>query len=190
MFDAVPYIDWMTGRTAAAAHDLGSSDLRPIGEGGGVVPRRLADRSEPPEERPFADRIAELYGVGTENVLVTAGATHANFLATAAALQGGPGTDRVLVEKPGYQPLVETPKALGATVDRFVRTAATDYALDPDRVEAAVTNETALVTVTTRHNPSGGLADPASIDEAVDVASEVDATLLVDEVYAPFTPEP
>lgn len=188
MLPAVPYIDWIAGKPAAATHDLGSSDLRPSTDGVGVVPERLAERADLPEGTTLKESIAEVYDVPPEHVLVTAGATHANFLAAAAAMSDGDG-DRVLVEKPGYQPLLATPKALGATVDRFVRPADADYALDPDRVEGAAVDETALVTATNRHNPSGRRTSPESVDAAAEVAAGVDAPLLVDEVYAPFGDE-
>lgn len=65
----------------------------------------------------------------------------------------------MLVEKPGYEPLLTTPEAFGARVDRFRRPPDTGYDLEPDRVAAALADELALVTVTNRHNPSGQLVD-------------------------------
>ncbi|MFC4358990.1 pyridoxal phosphate-dependent aminotransferase [Halobium salinum] len=187
MLPAVPYIDWIAGKPAAATHDLGSSDLRPTTAETGVAPERLVDRPDPPAGTSLAEQVAELYGVSPECVLVTAGATHANFLAAAAALNGD--DDHVLVEKPGYQPLVATPAALGATVDRFLRPPDADHAVDPDRVEGAVVDRTALVTVTNRHNPSGRRSSLESLEAAASAAAAVDAPLLVDEVYAPFGAE-
>lgn len=188
MFSAVPYIDWIAGKPAAATHDLGSNDLRPASGGEGAVPERLDGRPDLPDGVTLDERLAGLYGVDVQNVLVTAGATHANLLAAAAAL-GRTDAGRVLVEKPGYQPLVATPRALGATADRFLRTAETDYAVDPDRVAAAAGAETALVTVTNRHNPSGRLTERETLAATADAAADADAPLLVDEVYAPFVGE-
>ncbi|WP_135826268.1 pyridoxal phosphate-dependent aminotransferase [Halorussus ruber] len=211
MFPDIAYLDWIFGRPERAEFDLGSSDLRRApAEPNEVVPPALAGTTTP--EETVEGLLAEEYGVGPENVLVTAGATHANFLAAAAALSkadaeaadaegdetGGTeatdaeasATHRVLVEKPGYEPLLATPEGLGATVDRFRRPPEEGHPLDPDRVSAALLEDTVLVTVTNRHNPSGrrvGREDLAAVARA---AGDGGASLLVDEVYAPFGDEP
>ncbi|WP_327052024.1 pyridoxal phosphate-dependent aminotransferase [Halomicrococcus gelatinilyticus] len=199
MFPDIEYLDWIEGRPAAATHDLGASDLRREWPEDDPVPPALDG-----VESPAADletQLADVYGVATENVLVTAGATHANFLAVAAALDRAANGDgaseeavgaggRVLVEKPGYEPLVATPAGLGATVDRFRRPAEDGFALDPGRIAAAVMDGTACVTVTNRHNPSGRREDRETLAEASRVAADAGATLLVDEVYAPYATDP
>ncbi|MFB6177965.1 MAG: pyridoxal phosphate-dependent aminotransferase, partial [Halobaculum sp.] len=140
MFSTLPYLDWIRGRPETATHDLGSSDLRPGGPPSDpeLVPPRLRDLPESDDERSVAAAVAAEYGVSESEVLVTAGATHANFLvaATAVALtrDRSPETaaDPVaLVEDPGYGPLVRTPESVGARVERFARP---DGRLDPERV--------------------------------------------------------
>ncbi|WP_435153543.1 pyridoxal phosphate-dependent aminotransferase [Haladaptatus sp. DFWS20] len=198
MFPDIEYLDWITGRPESATHDLGSSDLRrPIPEPDGVVPSELANLPAPPDDTDLESIIAEGYDVGTENVLVTAGATHANFLAVAAAINdtvGGAESDdedaqsnpRVLVEKPGYEPLTATPRGLGATVDRFRRPEENDYSLEPGRISAAMTDDTECVVVTNRHNPSGSRTERETIADASRIVADNGSHLLVDEVYAPF----
>lgn len=184
MFPSISYLDWWEGRPEAALYDLGSSDLR--GDRGfqpSVMPEAVADLPDPPAGVTLKTLLATEYGVEPECVLVTSGASHANFLAMATALDGESG-DRVLVEKPGYEPLRRTPEAFGATVDRVLRV--DDGGLDPERVEAALTDQTALVVVTNRHNPSGRLTDRETLAAVADVAQSVGARVLVDEVYAPY----
>lgn len=194
MFPRLAYLEWITGRPDVALYDLGSSDL-----GGDrsheleVVPAPLDGLDDPPTGATLETQIAGEYGVEPEQVLVTAGATLANVIAVATALQqeageDGKGTQQVLVEQPSYEPLVKSPAALGADVNRFSR--GDDFQLDPDRVKAAVTDSTALVTVTNRHNPSGALASRNSLAALADVVSDNGSRLLVDEVYAPYVPEP
>ncbi|WP_227260024.1 pyridoxal phosphate-dependent aminotransferase [Salarchaeum japonicum] len=194
MFPDIEYLEWIIGRPEVAMYDLGTSDLRGDRDRGGeIVPAPLEDLDDPPTGASLEMQIAGEYGVEPEQVLVTGGATQANFLAAAAALDTDTEGDadaagaRVLVEKPGYEPLVASPAALGAHVDRFLRD--DDYALAPDRVENALAPETALVTVTNRHNPSGRLTDRETLAETAAVAREGGARLLVDEVYAPYLPE-
>jgi aspartate/methionine/tyrosine aminotransferase len=211
VFADIAYLDWMFGRPEQAEFDLGSSDLhRAPAELASVVPPALADTATP--EATVEKLLAEAYGVEPRNVLVTAGATHANFIAAGAALSrvenrrgdeegtgaGGEGADddepppknRVLVEKPGYEPLLATPAGLGATVDRFRRPAEDGYPLDPDRVAGALVEDTVLVTVSNRHNPSGLRVGRDDLAAVARIASDGGSKLLVDEVYAPFVAEP
>jgi len=77
---------------------------------------------------------------------------------------------------------------LGAAVDRFER--GPDGALDTDSLAAACGEETALASVTNRHNPTGALASRETLADAAAVADESGARLLVDEVYAPAVLDP
>ena len=192
MFPTLSYIEWIVGRLDEATHDLGSSDLSPVADDDGVVPAALRDLPDPADDGvTLEELVADEYGVEAGNVLVTAGATHANFLVAAAAMgRSEAETPHVLVEKPGYEPLVGTPQGLGARVNRFVRPADHYYELEPGRVEAAMTEDTALITATNGHNPSGRAADRDALAEIGRVAAENDAVLLVDEVYSPFVARP
>ena len=181
MFPEIAYLAWIEGRPGAASHDLGSSDLRPV-TGGTVVPAALEGLADPTETTVEA-LLADRYDVSAGQVLVTPGASVANLVAAAATLGEN---DTVLVEKPGYEPMWETPRALGATVDRFLRTREDDWALDPDRVAAALHEPVELVSVTNRHNPTGVTASRDRVAEVAEIVREHDARLLVDEVYGPY----
>lgn len=186
MFPRVEYIHWIDGRAERARHDLATSDLSVDRHAPStVVPPALEGLPDPDEDVTLEDQLADAYDVAPANVVVTAGATHAYVLAIAAALEGA--DDRVLVELPGYEPLRRTPEALGATVDRFRRPREETYPLEPDRVAAAVVENTTLAVATNRHNPSGRLADRETLEATAAAADAAGARLLVDEVYAPYT---
>ena len=206
----IDYLDWIEGRPESVEHDLGSSDLRGAAarDPDVVVPERLAGLPDPdPDGVTVREAVAATYEVSPGNVLVTAGASLANAVAAATALdEADPAPDAaastaedhlaledgfdpsgsVLVEKPAYEPLVDTPQLFGARVDRFPRRASADWRLDPERIEAALVDDTALVTVTNRHNPTGRLTARETLAEAAAAAGAHDARLLVDEVYAPY----
>ncbi|WP_134670386.1 pyridoxal phosphate-dependent aminotransferase [Halorussus marinus] len=198
MLPDIEYIEWIAGRPEAADHDLGSSDLRRTPDDrSAVIPADLTERPDPPADRSLEAQLADEYGVEPENVLVTAGATQANALASSAALriaaddetpdeEADASAHRVLVEKPGYEPLLATPRGFGATVDRFRRPAEAGYPLDAERVGAAVRENTALVVATNRHNPSGRRADRQTLADVAGAVEDEGVSLLVDEVYAPF----
>lgn len=195
MFSPIEYVEWIVPRIEAADHDLGSSDLafEPATDDT-VVPPRLADLPTP--EASLEELVAETYGVLPERVLVTAGASSANLLSVVTALalgepgaqegDDGTGPQRVLVEKPGYEPHVASPLGFGATVDRFRRPRREGWELDPSRVEGALARATELVTVSNRHNPTGVASDRETLAACADTAREVGARLHVDEVYGPY----
>ncbi|RYJ13949.1 pyridoxal phosphate-dependent aminotransferase [Halogeometricum borinquense] len=193
MFPPLPYLEWISGRVEAAEYDLGSSDLRSAPHESDIVPERLTGLPDPDDETLCA-QLADVYDVSPENVLVTAGATHANLLAESAALtvalddteEAEDSNPQVLVEKPGYQPLVLTPGALSARVDRFLRPARDEYVLSGDRITAAAMDDFALAVTSNRHNPTGRLTSRESLATAAEACREAGGYLLVDEVYAPF----
>lgn len=185
MFEPMPYLEWIHGRPTEATYDLGSSDLRTYRPGSEVVPEPLAGLEQPEDPPELAASIAAEYGVDESQVVVAAGATHANFLAVATAL-AMVDRDKVVVEKPGYGPLVHTPAGLGGDVQRFLRPEEDAYELDTDRITGVVTDSTALVTVTNRHNPSGRLTDRDELAAIATAAEEAGSRLLVDEVYGPY----
>ena len=75
---------------------------------------------------PLLDSIAAAYGVDHRRVTTAQGASGANFLVFAALLDPG---DEVLVETPGYDPLLGAPLLLGARVNQFQRTSRMDSRL-------------------------------------------------------------
>ena len=209
-FPAIPYLEWITERADEATYDLASSDLRVTDDAGGVVPPSLDGLSDPSGDETLVSQLASEYDVPESWVLVTAGASSANFLATCALLDH-PGVDdtdddgtddetadgdcleenpQVLVEKPGYQPLCAIPEAVGARVDRFVRPPEYDYDIEPGRITAAASEAFAYAVVTNRHNPSGRLASRDELAELARASSDAGGRLLVDEVYAPYVDPP
>ena len=133
---------------------------------------------------PLVNAIASRYAVGPAQVTTAQGAAGANFLVFAALLSPG---DDVLVERPGYDPLMGAPRLLGANVIRFDRPFDDGYALDPARVEAAITPRTRLIVITSPHNPTGAIADLAALKDVGRIAEAHGAHVLVDQVYLDST---
>lgn len=133
---------------------------------------------------PLLDAIGARYGVDSERVTTAGGTSGANFLVFAALLEPG---DDVLVERPGYDPLLGAARLFGARTIRFDRPFEAGFALDPDRVRRAMTPRTKLIVITTPHNPTGVAADPAAVDEIGRIAAGTGAHVLVDDVYRDVT---
>ena len=127
--------------------------------------------------------VARHNDVAVAEALPALGTTHALWLACAALLAPG---DDVLVEEPAYEALLRIAEGCGGRLVRFTRDARDGFALDPERIVAAMTPRTRLVIVTNLHNPSGVRARGAVLREVARAVEARGAVVLVDEVYAEF----
>ena len=125
--------------------------------------------------------IAGLYErIDADEVLVFAGAEEAIFCILNVLL--GPG-DHAVVTWPGYQSLYEVARAAGSDVTLHELREADGWALDVDRLRAALRPETRLVVVNAPHNPTGMLPTHAEWRALTDLCAEAGVHLLSDEVY-------
>lgn len=130
----------------------------------------------------IALKIERLYGrqVGVDSeVTVTPGATQAIFCAIQALIHPG---DEVIVFDPSYDSYdpgvtlaggrcVHVPLANGA------------FAIDWQRLEAALSPRTRLIILNTPHNPSGALISREELDRLAALIRDRDIYLISDEVY-------
>ena len=177
--DLAPYMAWAKLRPQPR-YDLAGSNLLActLEDLPGASPEPAGGNSE--GWAPLVDLIAARYGVAPGQVATGGGCSGANFLAFAAVLEPG---DEVVVERPGYDPLLGALELIGARIIRFERRREDRWAIDPDRVKAAITSRTRLVVITSPHNPTGVLTPAGVIDRIVEHAAAVGAHVLVDEVY-------
>jgi aspartate/methionine/tyrosine aminotransferase len=134
---------------------------------------------------PLVAAIAARYGVQPSNVATAVGCSGANFLALAAFVDAG---DDVVVEEPGYDPLVAAAEMLGARVVRFERRFMEGWRLDPDRIDRAVTPKTRAVVFSSPHNPSGVVAGVDELREIGHRAERAGWIGIADEVYLDLVP--
>ena len=131
--------------------------------------------------------IANWYpGAGEDNVLVTAGTSEANFIATWALCGAG---DRVAFMLPNFMQIAGLVRALGAELRTFDLDREAGWRLDLEGLRAAAGEEgeasdrAKLIAVCNPNNPSGAVLGEAEMDAVVEVARAADAWLLVDEIY-------
>jgi aspartate/methionine/tyrosine aminotransferase len=129
---------------------------------------------------PLQQALAARTGAPETCVVAALGTSQANHLAMAAVLEPG---DEVVIEQPGYEPLLAVASRLGARVRTFERTARDRFAVDPERVRAVVTARTRLIVVTRLHNPSGAPVSDETLQALGAIARGSGARVLVDEVY-------
>ena len=125
--------------------------------------------------------IAALYReVSPDQVIVCSGAEEAIFVVMNVVCRAG---DHAVVVTPCYQSLFTIPRAAGAEVTAVPLDRERGWALDLDRLAAAMTPRTRLIVVNFPHSPTGALLDRASFDRLVGLAERTRAYLFCDEVY-------
>jgi aspartate/methionine/tyrosine aminotransferase len=183
-----PYMEWAKTRPAPEIDLAGSNILACSLEDLPTAADALAlNGSNDNGYVPLIDAIGARYGVAPDRVTTAGGTSGANFLVFAALLEPG---DDVLVERPGYDPLLGAARMFGARTVRFERVFEEGFSLDPDRVRAAMTPRTKVIVITTPHNPTGVAAETAALDEVGRIAEGAGAHVLVDEVYRDVTGDP
>ena len=119
-------------------------------------------------------------GISPDDVLVTAGAAGALFIVSTSLLSA---SDHLAVIRPNYATNIETPRAIGCAIS-FVDLAFEEgFAIDVERVKAAIQPNTRLISVTCPHNPTGTMMSRTELDALVALAESSNCHLLVDETY-------
>ena len=176
-----PYLLWAKTREAASIDLAGSNLLHCAidelpGAREAVELTARNDNGYP----PLVEAIADHYQVSIDRVVTAGGCSGANFITIAATVAAG---DHVLVERPGYDPLLGACLLMGARVERFDRAFESGYAIDLADLERRVGPHTRLIIVSSPHNPSGVSLDAMALTGLGRIAAATGAHVLVDEVY-------
>ena len=135
-----------------------------------------------PLRQAIAEKVLRCYGREVNpdtEITVTSGATEALFNAIHAVVRPG---EEVIVLDPAYdsyEPAIDLAGARAVHVPLDPQT----FAVDWDRVRAAVTPKTRLLIVNSPHNPSGAMFDQADIRALAALLEGTGIYLVSDEVY-------
>jgi aspartate/methionine/tyrosine aminotransferase len=125
--------------------------------------------------------IAEQYpGLNSEHVVVTSGASEANFAVVSAIVRPG---DHVVVEHPTYASLYEVPRSLGCDVDLLTLQFEDRFRPRLERLQRLVRPATKLISFTHPNNPTGSMITADELQELVEFVEERGIYLLFDETY-------
>jgi aspartate/methionine/tyrosine aminotransferase len=138
-------------------------------------------------EPSLRETLAKEYGVRTENVMVTVGASEANFLVCMALYEKG---ERFVVENPAYEPLAEIPKGLGFEVDVLERRYEDGFRFDTEGLVGLIRNGAKYAFICNPHNPTGVEIPEEDLKRIAEAAEEHDAYVLVDEIFKDVMKEP
>lgn len=130
------------------------------------------------------EKVLDRYGYrpacGVDDVLITAGAQEANYLALTQLLAPG---DELVIDAPGWQQPLVLARQIGATPKLVSRSEASGWALDVDQLEELVTPRTKVIFICNPNNPTGRVEDEATLRRIIAAAERVGAYVLSDEVY-------
>lgn len=124
-------------------------------------------------------RLARLHGVGTENLLITAGST--SFLTIIGRTLLAPGLNAVTSERS----FIIYPIATEAPGGRLITVAMRGDTYDLDRILAAINPETRIVFIANPNNPTGTLLAPPELDRFMSKVPE-QVLVVLDEAYCDF----
>ncbi len=115
-----------------------------------------------------------------DDVLITAGASNALFIVAASLLDN---ESHLVVLRPNYATNIETPRAIGCDITYIDLAFETGFALDLERLEAAIRPNTRYVSLTYPHNPSGKMLSETELRAIVEIVERKNCLLLFDETY-------
>ncbi|MFT7680426.1 MAG: aspartate/methionine/tyrosine aminotransferase [Planctomycetota bacterium] len=185
-----PYAEWLQSESFLSPYCLAQSGM-PL-----PAPELLGDLAGAEWlTYPAADalprleaRLAELFGVAAERIIVTPGATGAMNLCSQRWFRAG---SRVAVEIPGYQGLRAYPAHTGAEVAPLERRLADGWQIDPAQVNRLLEGATpGHVLLTNPHNPSGAVLPDGTLAQIAEAAERRGGVLVSGDVYMEYaTPE-
>ena len=115
-----------------------------------------------------------------EEVVVTTGGVEAHHLAIHALADPG---DEVVVPTPAWPNTVIQTELANAVPRQVPLSPEAGFALDPDRVSDEISDDTAVVVLTSPSNPTGRVWDVEDMEAIVATAADHDAVVIADEVY-------
>ena len=135
-----------------------------------------------PLRQAIAEKVLRCYGREVDpdtEITVTSGATEALFNAIHAVVRPGEEVIGLDPAYDSYEPAIDLAGARAVHVPLDPQT----FAVDWDRVRAAVTPKTRLLIVNSPHNPSGAMFDQADIRALAALLEGTGIYLISDEVY-------
>jgi len=173
-FDQYQYeIDFDIGESAVK-----TLSVRDLGVSLDDVLLRYGYHKGNPELRAVISR--QYPGLSEDNVVVTTGASEANFAVVSALVKPG---DHMVVEHPNYPSLYEVPRSLGCDVTLFSLRFEDRFRPDWGELKRLLRPETRLLSLTHPNNPTGSMITEAELREVVELVEEREIFLLFDETY-------
>jgi len=118
-----------------------------------------------------------------DQILICPGANSGIFYAIGCTVNYGQD-EEVIIPEPCFPTYISSINFLGARAVKVPLKEENEFRLNPEDVEAAITEKTRLIIINSPHNPTGSLMQEDEIRRIYDIAEKYDVYLLSDEVYA------
>ena len=173
----------------AVDYDLSGSGIPPptldqIIDSERLVKAMLSERQGYPPVGGSADlrsAIASTYqNAVPENVVVTNGATEANFVAAWRLLEKD---DEIVIVVPNYLQVWHLAESWGLRIRPLQLREEAGWQFDPEELKTLVTRRTKAIQLCNPNNPTGAVLRDEQRRALLDVARDSDAWILSDEVY-------
>ena len=176
---AYAHAQWRPHFTRLHANEV---PWRPAGDGTCAGLNRYPE----PQPRALIERLATLYGVGTDQVLVTHGSDESIDVLSRTFLRAG--VDAILQMVPTFAMYRHAARIQGARVIE-VPLRSLSWGLDVERLIDGWQDEVKLVYLCSPNNPTGNAFDRGAL-EAVIQALEGRAIIVLDEAYVEWSRQP
>jgi aspartate/methionine/tyrosine aminotransferase len=118
-----------------------------------------------------------------EEIVVTPGGKPILFHSIMAL--AGPG-DEVIYPNPGFPIYESVINFAGAKPVPMALVESREFRLDLEQLRRSITPKTKLIILNSPNNPTGGVLSPEDLKAVAEMAEEVDAWILSDEIYSEF----
>ena len=133
----------------------------------------------------IAEKLSERFGVDlkVDNVAITAGGTFATYGSIEALSKPG---DEIVIIEPAWPLYSHQAKRLGRKVSKIKTTFEEDW--NPVKsLQEKVSKLTKIIIINYPNNPTGKVLDPKTLKEILEIAEDVGAWVISDEVYIDFS---
>lgn len=135
----------------------------------------------------FATERSRGFKPDLDQILVTPGANIGIFYAVYCLVD--PGYE-VIVPDPGFSTYYSNIKMCGAIPVRVPLKEENEFRMNPDDIEAAITDKTRLIIINSPQNPTGSVLTSEDTKRIYEIAKKYDVYVYSDEIYARMNYDP
>ena len=182
-FQRMELEDWFDTYQYEIDYDIGESAVKTLGVRDlNIDLKNILLRYGYHRGRPdLREIIAHSYpGISPDQIIVTTGASEANFVVLAALVKPG---DHVIVEHPNYPSNYHVPRSLGCDVDLYTLRFENEFRPFANEIEIKITSQTKLISLTHPNNPTGSKISEEELKKIIDIADSREINILFDETY-------
>lgn len=133
-------------------------------------------------------KLAALYsarsgGVTQEDIVITNGASAAQYTVFAALLSAG---DHIICQHPVDELLYKIPALQGVEVTRWSANPAKKWQLDTGELKTLLKDNTKMIVIQSPCDPTGGIVSKPILESLVEIAEEKGTIVVADETYRPL----